>query len=114
MTQENFPAITAEVIDKSPADPANGIPFGTWTIMVKVYDVDGNLVSLASKTPVDMSAPDNLDGTPKKAVIDTQVSKEDPSTYHNFLYTPVTAGTKSLSFTSGNLSAPLSIEVDPQ
>jgi hypothetical protein len=108
---ETFPAITAEVIDHSSPDAHNGLPFGTYTIKVQVFDKDGKLVTLASDTAVHMDAPDNLAGAETDAYIDTRASLQDPSTYHSFQYSPQVAGAKTLTFTSGDLSVPLSIVV---
>jgi hypothetical protein len=86
-------------------DPVNGIPYGTLQFQVRVLDANGATVD---KAPVTMSA----NGTTETRTIDTVLSPETKDDhYTQFQFTPQQIGTYIFTFTSGNLSKDIIVNV---
>lgn len=103
-------AITAEVINRSKPDAGNDSPYGEYQIQVRVLNASGVTVK---GTPIAMDAPNNLYSNPDSRTLDTVASKETGNDfYHVFVYNPTKAGPATLTFTSGNLTQLLTLNVD--
>ncbi len=107
-TMEDKSAVTSEIIKTSPVDKENSVPYGSYTIRLRVLDESGKTVNGA---PVTIDAPSNAGGDEKQKTIDTRETPSSLDYYTSFEYVPTTKGKKTLTFTSGNLTNTLEITV---
>lgn len=118
---EDKSGITVNIVNTTEKDVINSVPFGTYTIRVRVLDTDGNSTCgtycdnprdvNATKVPISMNAPDNQGGDIVEKVIDGKETPKSKDYYTSFLYVPTKKGNKNLTFTSGDLTKDLEINV---
>ena len=90
-------------LNSSETATQNGSPFGEWVYKVVLHDKKGNIVSGAN---VHLDAPnDNINPW-----FDETLNRASENAL--FSYIPTTAGTKTLTFTSGSLSKTVTIVVE--
>lgn len=103
-------AIIAELfkIDKDPAWSY----FGMYTLKVSVLNAKGEYVN---KAEVTMSAPEDYLQTvgqnKESRFTEARQNNDDKNWYVTFPYIPMTQGSKNVTFTSGNLSTSITINV---
>lgn len=105
---EDKSAVTAVLVQTVPKDTVNSLKYGSFIIQVRVLDENGFTVNGA---PVTMSISNNLAGDSIDKVIDTLETPKSTDYYTSFEYIPTTKGTKTLTFTSGELTTDLEIVV---
>jgi len=109
---------------KSLPDPAGGMIYGAFNFKITVLNKDGKS---AFGTPVKVSFPSdaiyprNENKTPEEDLKDNsninktlngKASDEAEHWYTSFQYIPATTGTKTITFTSGNLTKSVTVEVN--
>lgn len=91
-------------------DPANNIPFGQWTWNIRVLGADGAYVKDAQ---IVATLPnDNLYGAEQTNETKNETGNKKEDWYAGFSYLPKTIGTKTITFTSGEFSKSVTVEVN--